>query len=106
MRISELSFERLMRHVRLINEALTNEKQMTGLLDTAQTDLPVIEEALRQLALLEMVKSKPGMARAYTMAQRDLVLLLAIRSIEQEEQSIERSPSGSSTPLTPRWRNN
>jgi len=83
MQIRDLKLADYMVAVKSVNSALADENRYARLLSEASTDTPIIDGLLRELALLEAApdseKKKVGLAAA----QRDLVVLLALRSLKE-----------------------
>jgi hypothetical protein len=86
MDLRKLTLENLMSHMKDIEQKLDDSSQAETLLNAARSDLPIVDDLLDAMAMLiERGKSPPG-SIGMERAKRDLLVILAIREIEQEEQ--------------------
>ena len=85
MKIAKLKLGVLMEHVIQVNERLADDVKCSRFLDAAAADTPIVRELMEQLAILyNSDESDPVVKKGLSAAQRDLVITLALRAIEQE----------------------
>ncbi len=91
MQISTLTMRQISRHAHRIHQQLTNEEESQRLLAKACEDTPIIDQAVQQLLYIRnaMADDSERHQCAHAAAEHNLVLLLALRAIEQEEQQDE-----------------
>jgi len=98
MKIAELKLGVLMDHVMQVYESIGKMEGCSRLLNEAADDTPIIRELMAELAILHNSdESDPAVERGLAAAHRDLVLLLALRAIEQESMmpgSVSKAPAG------------
>lgn len=87
MNLSDLNVDVFLKYVRQVNQQLEDQDSMARLLDAAR-DEPIIEGLLRQYMLVVHMESGPIKRKVLAMAQRDLVVFLALWLMEREKQVV------------------
>lgn len=86
MNLSDLNVDVFLKYVRQVNEQMVHHDSMEKMLDSARDDLPIVEGLLRQYMLMLHAHSESGDDRVLAMAQRDLVVFLALWLMERERR--------------------
>ena len=85
MNVSDLNLEGLLEHVSRVQARLSRSSTLRSLLDRARADTPIIDELLDQIALMLKDKSLRHRKKVIGLAERDLLVLLALRELEREQ---------------------
>ncbi len=86
MNLRELELDTFMDAIVRVHEQMADDDAFQDLLDSASKDIPIIAELLAEMNKLYQQEDGPQKEKGVATAQRDLMVLLALREIENAGQ--------------------
>ena len=88
MKLANLKIEDYIDSIKKVNAILNDETKFGPFLDEAIAEMPIIDDIMEQIAILEKYPESSLKEKAYSAAQRDLTVLLALQNLEKNQSTL------------------